>query len=58
MKINTVVFNRNSPPLKSKILLNQGGAVLDDQFGSWLRLEKIKGGTLVFFYNPDFEVRN
>ena len=37
------------PPLKSKILLNQGGAVLDDQFGSWLKLEKVKGGTLIFF---------
>ena len=54
----TVLFNRNSPPLKSKILLNQGGAVLDVQFWSWLRFEKIKGGTLVFLYFQNFEVRN
>ena len=28
----TVVINRNSPPLKSEISLNQGGAVLDEYF--------------------------
>ena len=49
VEINTVQINRNSPPLNPEILLNQGGAVLDDNFDDRLYCKKIKGGTLDFF---------
>ena len=35
--------------IQGKFHTIEGEAVLDDQFGSWLKLEKVKGGTLIFF---------